>query len=382
MVLERNSVISNRYEILEIHPSPEPYLEYGLALDLLLERKVILKVTVEKATNRFRERFLQEAQLLSRLEHPHIVPIYDYGLIGANAYQVQRFLSGGKLSDAMELNPEGLQIYTALRLAQRIGDSIHYVHRRNILHRALEASNILLDEDGEPYLSNFSLANFIDVVSNPIRSDLHAFGDLIFQLFTGEVPIHQHERFRKPIHKLRAGLPVGLDLIIQRLTRADDACYQSVSEALDEIQKIFFSGQGEIKGRVFISYATKDKDYVHQLAKELRRLNIDIWIDQDIPKGADWGDSIEKALKETDIMLLILSEASAVSEYVTHEWSFFMGSGKPVYPFVLHSSPPKEIHPRLNRVQHIMGTGDMFSDISRIIDVLAGGNPSQLHTEA
>jgi serine/threonine protein kinase len=377
MVLERASVISNRYEILENHPSPEPYLEYALALDLLLERKVILKVTVEKATHRFRERFLQEAQLLSRLEHPHIVPIYDYGLIGANAYQVQRFLSGGKLSDAMELNPEGLQIYTALRLAQRIGDSIHYVHRRNILHRALEAANILLDDDGEPYLSNFSLANFIDAVSNPIRSDLHAFGNLIFQLFTGKVPLHQHERFRKPSHKVRAGLPIGLDLIIQRLTRADEAGYQSVSEALDDIQKIFFSRQGDIQGRVFISYATKNKDYVHALVNELRRLNVDVWIDQDIQKGTDWGDSIEDSLKATDIMLLILSESSSISEYVIHEWSFFMGLGKPVYPFVLHSSPPKAIHPRLGRLQHIMGTGDMFTDIARIIDVLATGNPSR-----
>jgi serine/threonine protein kinase len=382
MVLERASVISNRYEVLEIHPSPEPYLEYALALDLLLERKVILKVTVEKATNRFRERFLQEAQLLSRLEHPHIVPIYDYGLIGTNAYQVQRFLSGGKLSDALELNPQGLQIYSALRLAQRIGESISYIHRRNILHRSLEAANILLDDDGEPYLSNFSLANFIDEKTNPIRSDLYAFGNLIFQLFTGEVPLYQHERFRKPIHKVREGLPVGLDLIIQRLSRTDEGGYQSLAEAQDELQKIFFSGQADIKGKVFISYANKNRDYVHQLAKELRRLSVDIWIDQDISKGADWGDSIERALRETDIMLLILSEASAVSEYVTHEWSFFMGSGKPVYPFVLHSSPPKEIHPRLNRVQHIMGTDDMFTDISRIIDVLAGGNSSGIANKA
>jgi tRNA A-37 threonylcarbamoyl transferase component Bud32 len=332
MVLERTAVISNRYEVLEIHPSPEPYLEFALALDLLLERKVILKVTAPKATDRFRERFLQEAQLLSRLEHPHIVPIYDYGLIGANAYQVQRFLAGGKLSDAMEFNPNGLQVYRALRLAQRIGDSINYVHRKNILHRSLEAANILLDDDGEPYLSNFSLANFIDEKANPIRSDLYAFGNLIFQLFTGEVPLYQHERFRKPVHKVRKDLPIGLDLIIQRLTRGDEGAYQSVSDALEELQKIFFSGQRDIQGRVFLSYATKNKAYVHQLARELRNLNINIWIDQDIPKGADWGDSIETALRETDIMLLILSEASAVSEYVTHEWSFFMGSGKPVYP--------------------------------------------------
>jgi hypothetical protein len=66
------------------------------------------------------------------------------------------------------------------------------------------------------------------------------------------------------------------------------------------------------------------------------------------------------------------------SEYVTHEWSYFMGRGKPVYPFIPQTPIPNNIHPRLSRVQHVVGTDDMLNNVARIVDVLAGGTPTKL----
>jgi hypothetical protein len=117
---------------------------------------------------------------------------------------------------------------------------------------------------------------------------------------------------------------------------------------------------------------------VHKLAAELRGVGVDIWIDQDIQQGSDWGDSIENALKACDMMLLITTEASMDSAYVSHEWSYFMGLGKPVYPFVPDTKLPENIHPRLNRLQLVQGTGDMLADIQNVVTVLAGGNPKKL----
>lgn len=55
-----------------------------------------------------------------------------------------------------------------------------------------------------------------------------------------------------------------------------------------------------------------------------------------------------------------------------------MGLGKPVYPFVPQTSLPENIHPRLNRLQLVQGTGDMLADIQNVVTVLAGGNPKKL----
>ncbi|MEO1290286.1 MAG: toll/interleukin-1 receptor domain-containing protein, partial [Chloroflexota bacterium] len=124
-----------------------------------------------------------------------------------------------------------------------------------------------------------------------------------------------------------------------------------------------------------ISYARKDGDYVYQLARQLRRVGLDIWIDQDIDPGNNWDNTIEQALKDCSKMLLIVSPDSMRSDNVQDEWSYFLEEGKAVYPFIHQET---ELSFRLRRRQYITATGDLLNDVARIVDTLAGGNPTKL----
>src|SRR5690606_33329346 len=149
-----------------------------------------------------------------------------------------------------------------------------------------------------------------------------------------------------PLSQTRPDLPIGVDVVIKRLTRHDpQERFHTATEASEALNHVFYSGKSNIDGKIFISYARKDSEYVHNLTKELRRIGLDIWIDQDIEPGSNWDEAIENALNDCDMMLLITTEASMSSEYVTHEWSYFMGGGKPVYPFIPQSPIPNNIHP-------------------------------------
>jgi hypothetical protein len=181
------------------------------------------------------------------------------------------------------------------------------------------------------------------------------------------------------VRKIKPHLPPGVDVVLDRLTRCEpEERYSSLAEAVDELARAFYSGQASIEGQVFISYARKDKDFVYELAKELRRVGLDLWIDQDIPPGANWDKSIEKALAQCDKLLLIVSPASMVSENVQDEWSYFLEEGKPVYPFIYEAT---ELSFRLRRRQYIMGAGDLLNDVAGIVDVLSGGTPTRLSVE-
>jgi serine/threonine protein kinase len=400
--IQANDVLVGRYKI-EKHLRSGDLTELWYARDMILRRNLAIRIVQTKMldNSQYLVRFSQESQILAQMEHPHIAPIYDYGVHEERPFQVQRFIGTENLLQWYEKQPKPIPTVSLLHIIQQLASALDFIHQRGIVHRAFRATTVIIDEETQPYVINFILAKDMKAHSDApdssrryavlspeekegasadAASDIYAFGLLVYSLFTGEGrPKIQYNQVVSRVRDTRPDLPLGLDLVVHRLLHSDkEQRYESAVQAANELTAAFYSKQTSIEGRIFISYATKDSHYVHRLAKELRRLNIDIWIDQDIEKGSDWGMSIENALKETDIMLLILSEASSVSEYVTHEWSYFMGSGKPVYPFVLQSSPAKEIHPRLNRVQHIMGTNELFNDVLRIIDVLAGGNPSRI----
>jgi serine/threonine protein kinase len=400
--------LASRYLIKSIIRSGVLH-DYWLAYDEFLYRQVTIK-TIRKNQD-FQEidrikTFSYDHRWLAKLEHPNILPIYDFGETDEIFYVVTRYIVGQSLTDSVKTSK--WTIHEVIELVSRLAPAIDFMHSHNIVHADLNPNNILIGDQQQPFISNLSVAAMLQVMkedgikgfvgtsgftapellmSGEITPavDLFSLGMTIFFVFSGIWPTEfsiSKGYHVPPIRFIKPELPLSVELIINKLINHNPLeRFASATMAAQALTKAFYSGQSSIQGRVFISYATKDKNYVHQLAKELRRLNIDIWIDQDIEKGSDWGDSIEDSLKATDIMLLVLSEASSVSEYVIHEWSFFMGLGKPIYPFVLHSSPPKAIHPRLNRVQHIMGTDDMFTDVSRIVDALAGGNQSRIQAE-
>jgi serine/threonine protein kinase/WD40 repeat protein/class 3 adenylate cyclase len=122
-------------------------------------REVAIKLIRPEFANdrRFVHRFESEAQFIARLEHPHIVSLYDYWRDPDGAYLVMRWLRGGSLRQALERGPWHEQ--STIRLLQQIGSALAYAHRRGVIHRDVRPSNILLDEEGNGYLSDFGIAS-------------------------------------------------------------------------------------------------------------------------------------------------------------------------------------------------------------------------------
>ena len=129
------------------------------ARQLTTEQIVAVKVFHSDAFDEptFQSRFEHEVRILSRLEHPHILPIYDVGRDQDITYIVMRYVAGGTLADLLkrygQLTPEEI-----VPVIQQVASALDYAHQRGILHRNLKPSNILLDEEGDAYLSDFSLA--------------------------------------------------------------------------------------------------------------------------------------------------------------------------------------------------------------------------------
>ena len=381
------------------------------AHDSILNRQVAVKIGWRRGDdqNPFNdpELFRREAHLAAKLEHPHLLPVYDFGEHADCLYLVARHFNETLRN---RLTGQPMPSLIVLRLLQQLADAIDHLHQQGqITHGNLKPSTIVLDSQTgslHPYISDFGVAAVgVTNIGTPLYMapeqvkgeatttavDLYAFGIIIFECFTGRTPFPednlnrifftkvQPEPQQYSARRHRPELPIGVDVVIDGLTRMNpEERYPSAQEAVDELTRAFYSGQAGIEGKVFVSYARKDQDYVHSLARQLRNIGVDIWIDQDIAPGANWDQHIESALASCDKMLLILSPAAVASENVHDEWSYFLEHGKAVYPFVYQ---PCEMSFRLRRRQFITSTGDLLNDIAKIVDILAGGVPTTLTEE-
>ena len=121
-------------------------------------REVAIKIIAPEHANRpdFIRRFEAEARIIARLEHPYIVPLYDYWREPDGAYLVMRYLRGGSLRDLLREGPCDLE--QAVAILDQITAALAVAHRRGIVHRDIKPGNILLDEEGNAYLTDFGIA--------------------------------------------------------------------------------------------------------------------------------------------------------------------------------------------------------------------------------
>jgi serine/threonine protein kinase len=121
-------------------------------------REVAVKIVRPEYANHpeFIRRFEAEAQLVARLEHPHIVPLYDYWRERSSAYLIMRYIRGGSLQAALRRGSWSLDRCT--RLLEQIAAALAFAHRHQVVHRDLKPANILLDEEGHAYLADFGIA--------------------------------------------------------------------------------------------------------------------------------------------------------------------------------------------------------------------------------
>jgi len=186
--------------------------------------------------------FRREAATLAQLEHPNIVPLYDYGEHEGVPYLVVRFLDGGTVAERLKAGP--IPVATTVRWISDVADALDAAHRRGITHRDVKPSNLLLDSAGNVYLGDFGIAaTAVDLASAPhsgsaayvspeqargeapdLRSDVYSLAVTTFEMISGRKPFeaetalgmmvrHMHD----PVPSARAivpSLPAAVDAAI------------------------------------------------------------------------------------------------------------------------------------------------------------------------
>jgi len=215
--------------------------EVWRALDLGLERHVAVKVMSLDAVSTdasFVTRFLREAKLSARLEHPHILPIYDFGQVDELLFLVMPLLPGGTLRDRAR---EGVPGNVAMEWLRELASALDYAHGEGIVHRDVKPANVLFDKTGRLFLADFGLAREArsenltvagTVLGTPVymspeqvkgeqagpRSDQYALGVLAYYLLAGAPPFEANSVFVVMEKTLREepGLPSALNPVLHR----------------------------------------------------------------------------------------------------------------------------------------------------------------------
>lgn len=177
----------------------------------------------------FAERFTREAQAIAQLDHPHILPVFDFGKQGDISYIVMKYVAAGSLRDALG---QPLAPVQAVEIIEQIAGALDAAHERGILHRDVKPGNVLIDERGWTYLSDFGLAKMVEGsmhltgtgvgVGTPAymspeqgqglpvdaRTDVYALGVILFEMLTGHVPYEAETPMAVVIKHITAPIPM------------------------------------------------------------------------------------------------------------------------------------------------------------------------------
>ncbi len=144
------------------------YKAYHASLDRYVALKALHAAFGEDAT--FSARFQREARVVAKLEHPNIVPVYDYAEHEKRPYLIMKFIEGDTLKARLNQGP--LTTQEIEKVVDSVGSALAYAHKQGILHRDIKPSNVLVAKDGEMYLADFGLARIAQSGESTLSSDM------------------------------------------------------------------------------------------------------------------------------------------------------------------------------------------------------------------
>jgi tetratricopeptide (TPR) repeat protein len=238
-----------------------------------LDRFVAIKVLhpAFKQDPNFLSRFQREARIVAKLQHPAIVPVYDFNEHNGQPYLVMRFIEGETLK--ARLSKSDLTLPEVVRVLHPVGEALSYAHSQGVLHRDVKPSNILLTPDGAVFLADFGLARIAQagestlsqdaLVGTPqyispeqargdadldARTDVYSLGVVMYELLVGRVPyqadtpyavIHDHIYAPLPLPRsIKPGFPESLErVLLKALAKERDDRYGAVSELITAFEQ-------------------------------------------------------------------------------------------------------------------------------------------------
>lgn len=237
------------------------YKAYHASLDRYVALKVLHPAFKEDPN--FLGRFQREAKMVARMEHPNIVPVYAFEEHEGHPFLVMKYIEGQTLKARLQKGP--LSEDEILKITQAVGSALTYAHHKDILHRDVKPSNVLLADDGEIYLADFGLARLASVVDSTLsaeilvgtpqyispeqasgvkeldeRSDVYCFGVMLYEMSVGRVPFNADtpyaivfDHIYKPLplpRSLRPELSEELEtVLLKALTKDREDRYPNVA---------------------------------------------------------------------------------------------------------------------------------------------------------
>lgn len=235
---------------------------YHASLDRYVAIKVLHPAFLEDS--QFLARFQREARVVAKLEHPNIVPVYDFAEHNGQPYLVMKFIEGITLKARLAQGP--LTKKEATDIIEAVSKSLSYAHRRGVLHRDIKPSNVLLDPDGGIYLADFGLARMAEAGASTLSgdvmlgtphyispeqargvkelnecTDIYSLGVILYEIVVGRVPFNADTPFSIIHDHIYSPLPLPSDVnpavpgnvqrvLLKALAKDPGDRYQSVQE--------------------------------------------------------------------------------------------------------------------------------------------------------
>jgi serine/threonine protein kinase len=243
------------------------YKAYQAGMDRYVALKILPRYFASDP--QFSGRFEQEAKVLARLLHPHILPVHDYGEVDGYTYIVMPFVESGTLADLLEGDP--LPLTQIRRIIAQVGDALDYAHSQGVIHRDVKPSNILVDQRGNCLLTDFGIAKMVEgsihftrtggIVGTPAymspeqiqgegldgRSDVYSLGIVLYEMATGRPPYraetppaifvkHLHDPLPPP-RTLNPALPEATErVILKALAKKREDRYATAGDMVQALQ--------------------------------------------------------------------------------------------------------------------------------------------------